>query len=158
MSQGRSRGPRERSIRPPRTLRVEVRGAEPRRPALCRHVCAGEIHAPRTRIRRWSFPPNVFVFFVPTGTQVAVVTDRKQNSLAADRDRARASAPISMEVLKGLDENAKVVMNPTDDLTEGAGCGGQTAGEKRQGWTERKRVNDFADEAALSSVSFHDSA
>jgi RND family efflux transporter MFP subunit len=61
-------------------------------------------------------PADVFVFR-PEGPQVAMVT--KENKIHWQKIEVGRDFGTYMEVLKGLDENAQVVMNPTDDLTEG---------------------------------------
>ncbi len=61
-------------------------------------------------------PANAFMFKTE-GPQVAVVTNQHRihwQSIRVGRDFG-----TQMEVLEGLDENANVVMNPTDDLQEG---------------------------------------
>ncbi len=61
-------------------------------------------------------PANAFVFR-PEGTQVALVAEGNKihwQNIEVDRDFGEY-----MEVPKGLPENAAVVVNPTDDLTEG---------------------------------------
>jgi RND family efflux transporter MFP subunit len=61
-------------------------------------------------------PSNVFVFR-SNGTQVATVT--KDNKIHWQPVEVGRDFGTYMEVLKGLDENTHVVVNPTDDLTEG---------------------------------------
>ena len=61
-------------------------------------------------------PSDVFVFR-PQGPQVAVVSDG--NKIHWQKIEVGRDFGTYMEVLKGLDQEAKVVMNPTDDLTEG---------------------------------------
>jgi RND family efflux transporter MFP subunit len=74
-------------------------------------------------------PANVFVFR-PTGTQVAVVTDEnKIHWLPIEIGRDFGT---HLEVLKGLDENARVVVNPTDDLTEGLAVEAKPQEKKEQ--------------------------
>ena len=61
-------------------------------------------------------PSDAFVFR-SQGSQVAVLTPDKKihwQNIKVGRDFG-----TYMEVLTGLDENSRVVMNPTDDLTEG---------------------------------------
>jgi RND family efflux transporter MFP subunit len=60
-------------------------------------------------------PSDVFVFR-PEGPEVAVVTT--ENKIHWQKIEVGRDFGATMEVLKGLDENAKVVINPTDDLTE----------------------------------------
>ena len=61
-------------------------------------------------------PSDVFVFR-PEGPQVALVT--KENKIHWQKIEVGRDFGNDMEVLKGIVENAQVVMNPTDDLTEG---------------------------------------
>ena len=61
-------------------------------------------------------PSDVFVFR-PAGPQVAVVTN--ENKIHWQHIDVGRDFGNYMEVIKGIDENARVVMNPTDDLTEG---------------------------------------
>jgi RND family efflux transporter MFP subunit len=61
-------------------------------------------------------PANVFLFRTE-GPQVATVTDNNRihwQSIHVGRDFG-----TTLEVLDGLNEKAKLVMNPTDDLSEG---------------------------------------
>lgn len=75
-------------------------------------------------------PSNVFVFR-PEGPQVAVVT--KENKIHWQKIEIGRDFGTYMEVLKGLDEGAKVVNNPTDDLTEGLVVESKAAQPKPQG-------------------------
>jgi len=61
-------------------------------------------------------PSDVFVFRA-SGPQVAVVTN--ENKIHWQTINIGRDFGTYMEVFKGLDENSRVVMNPTDDLTEG---------------------------------------
>lgn len=61
-------------------------------------------------------PADMFVFRTD-GPQVAIVT--KENKIHWQKIEVGRDFGNYMEVLKGLDEGAQVVLNPTDDLTEG---------------------------------------
>ncbi|MEI9892735.1 MAG: efflux RND transporter periplasmic adaptor subunit [Chthoniobacter sp.] len=61
-------------------------------------------------------PSDVFVFRTD-GPQVAVVN--QDNKIHWQKIEVGRDFGDYMEVLKGIDENARIVMNPTDDLTEG---------------------------------------
>ena len=61
-------------------------------------------------------PSNVFVFRAD-GTSVATVTN--DNKIHWQPVEVGRDFGTYMEVMKGLDENTHVVVNPTDDLTEG---------------------------------------
>jgi RND family efflux transporter MFP subunit len=63
-----------------------------------------------------TIPANAFVFRAE-GPLVAVVTN--ENKIHWQPIEVGRDFGTYMEVLKGLDENARVAMNPTDDLTEG---------------------------------------
>jgi len=63
-----------------------------------------------------SIPANAFVFR-SDGAQVAVVTN--ENKIHWQQISVGRDFGTRMEALKGLEENARVVVNPTDDLTEG---------------------------------------
>jgi RND family efflux transporter MFP subunit len=75
-------------------------------------------------------PSDVFVFR-PEGTQVALVT--KENKIHWQKIEVGRDFGSYMEVLKGIDEHAQVVMNPTDDLTEGLVVEPKPTGQKPQG-------------------------
>ncbi|MDR3402351.1 MAG: efflux RND transporter periplasmic adaptor subunit [Chthoniobacter sp.] len=75
-------------------------------------------------------PSDVFVFR-PEGTQVALVT--KENKIHWQKIEVGRDFGSYMEVLKGIDEDAQVVTNPTDDLTEGLVVEPKPAGQKPQG-------------------------
>jgi hypothetical protein len=61
-------------------------------------------------------PANTFLFRAQ-GPQVATIT--KENRIHGRQFRSVAISATQIEVTGGLAENAKVVMNPTDDLREG---------------------------------------
>jgi RND family efflux transporter MFP subunit len=61
-------------------------------------------------------PSTAFVFR-GTGTQVVILD--KDNKVHWQRISAGRDFGTRMEVTKGLEENARVVLNPTDDLREG---------------------------------------
>jgi multidrug efflux pump subunit AcrA (membrane-fusion protein) len=61
-------------------------------------------------------PANTFLFRTE-GPQVATVT--KDNRIHWQTIRVGRDFGTELEVLEGLAENSKVVMNPTDDLREG---------------------------------------
>jgi RND family efflux transporter MFP subunit len=61
-------------------------------------------------------PSDAFVFR-PQGSQVAVVT--QDNKIHWQNIKVGRDFGTYMEVLTGLGENSRVVMNPSDDLTEG---------------------------------------
>jgi RND family efflux transporter MFP subunit len=63
-----------------------------------------------------AIPANAFVFRAE-GAQVAVVT--KENKIHWQRITVGNDYGTYMEVLKGLEQDARVVLNPTDDLIEG---------------------------------------
>ena len=63
-----------------------------------------------------TIPANAFVFRAE-GPLVAVVTN--ENKIHWQPIEVGRDFGTYMEVLKGLDENARVAVNPTDDLTEG---------------------------------------
>ncbi|HEY3898137.1 MAG TPA: efflux RND transporter periplasmic adaptor subunit [Chthoniobacter sp.] len=63
-----------------------------------------------------TIPANAFVFRAE-GPLVAVVTN--ENKIHWQPIKVGRDFGTYMEVLRGLDENARVVVNPTDDLTEG---------------------------------------
>ncbi len=63
-----------------------------------------------------AIPADAFVFQTE-GAQVAVVT--KENKIHWQPITVGSDYGTFMEVLKGLDQDARVVLNPTDDLTEG---------------------------------------
>ena len=63
-----------------------------------------------------SIPANAFVFRAE-GPLVAVVTN--ENKIHWQPIKVGRDFGTYLEVLEGLDENARVVVNPTDDLTEG---------------------------------------
>jgi membrane fusion protein, multidrug efflux system len=63
-----------------------------------------------------TIPANTFVFKTE-GSQVAMLT--KGNKIHWQKIQTGRDFGTEMEVLAGLEENAQVVVNPTDDLTEG---------------------------------------
>jgi hypothetical protein len=67
----------------------------------------------------WSYPgvaPEVK--FLPVDENAPIV-DHKENRIHSRQFRSVAIPATQIEVTGGLAENAKVVMNPTDDLREG---------------------------------------
>ena len=61
--------------------------------------------------------PDNAVMFRTDGPQVAIVTE--ENKIHWQNIRIGRDFGTKMEVLEGLKENTKAVMNPTDDLREG---------------------------------------
>jgi RND family efflux transporter MFP subunit len=76
-----------------------------------------------------TIPANAFVFRAE-GAQVAVVTN--ENKIHWQAIEVGRDFGTHMEVLKGLDENARVVINPTDDLVEGLDVDVKPTTEKTQ--------------------------
>ncbi|MDB6139817.1 MAG: efflux transporter, family, subunit, partial [Verrucomicrobiaceae bacterium] len=78
-------------------------------------------------------PANVFIFRLG-GPQVAMVTHDKEihwQKIEVGRDFG-----TTMEVLKGLDDGTHVVVNPTDDLTEGLVVEAHEMDQKQEGGTK----------------------
>lgn len=75
-------------------------------------------------------PANVFVFR-PTGTQVATLTP--ENKIHWQDIQVGQDFGNYMEVLRGLDADTQVVMNPTDDLTEGLEAHAKPPEKKQDG-------------------------
>jgi len=75
-------------------------------------------------------PSDVFVFR-PEGPQVALVTN--ENKIHWQKIEVGRDFGDYMEVMKGIDQDAKVVMNPTDDLTEGLVVEPKPLARKAQG-------------------------
>ena len=98
-----------------RTLQVELQVPNPRGEILAgsyaqvRFTEVADAHG-------LTLADNALVFRAQ-GSQVAVVT--KDNKVHWQNINVGRDFGTYMEVLNGLDENARVVMNPTDDLTEG---------------------------------------
>jgi len=76
-----------------------------------------------------AIPSDAFVFR-SSGSQVAVVTN--DNKIHWQPIEVGRDFGTYMEVLTGLDENVRVVMNPTDDLTEGLAVEPKAAAQKPQ--------------------------
>jgi hypothetical protein len=77
-----------------------------------------------------TIPANAFVFRAE-GPLVAVVT--KENKIHWQPIQVGRDFGTYMEVLRGLDENGRVVVNPTDDLTEGLEVQPKEASPTEQG-------------------------
>jgi RND family efflux transporter MFP subunit len=75
-------------------------------------------------------PSTAFVFR-GTGTQVVVLD--KNNRVHWQRISAGRDFGTRMEVTKGLEENTRVVLNPTDDLREGLQVTPKPADENKSG-------------------------
>ncbi len=75
-------------------------------------------------------PANVFIFR-ESGPQVAIVT--QDNKIHWQKIEVGRDFGTTMEVLKGLDEQARVVLNPTDDLTENLAVQPKAKDEKKEG-------------------------
>ncbi len=75
-------------------------------------------------------PSDAFVFRTE-GPQVATVT--KENKIHWQKIEVGRDFGTHLEVLRGLDEGARVVNNPTDDLTEGLAVEVKAAQSKPEG-------------------------
>ncbi|HSI12646.1 MAG TPA: efflux RND transporter periplasmic adaptor subunit [Chthoniobacter sp.] len=75
-------------------------------------------------------PSDMFVFRTD-GPQVAIVTN--ENKIHWQKIEVGRDFGNYLEVLKGIDENAHVVMNPTDDLTEGLAVESKPAQKQDEG-------------------------
>jgi len=74
-------------------------------------------------------PANAFVFKTE-GSQVATLT--RDGTIHWQRIQVGRDFGTEMEVLSGLEDVAAVVVNPTDDLTEGLGVLARPAAPKRR--------------------------
>ncbi|MDB6138399.1 MAG: efflux transporter, family, subunit [Verrucomicrobiaceae bacterium] len=84
-------------------------------------------------------PANVFVF-KPEGTQAAIVT--ADNKIHWQKIEVGRDFGTTMEVLKGLEDNVRVVMNPSDDLTEGLEVEARQPDEKKEGDAPKPPADD----------------
>jgi RND family efflux transporter MFP subunit len=84
-------------------------------------------------------PSTAFVFR-GTGTQVVILD--KKNKVHWQRISAGRDFGTRMEVTKGLEENARVVLNPTDDLQEGLAVTPKPADKDKSGENAQQQSSD----------------